>query len=171
MNPWLLTWAPFGDSAKESTPNLIAGVLHNRTSERDVVKFMQFILAGHSAWCPRYKSVRVSELVRFAKRDYPYPVSRGMFPEFCMGSNPMIVARQVFNLKVSYDDDGNDHLEWEENVYPHLDTKRDIPKQINDAMPFPRRHVRFSSITNTITISHAAGATRVKAKRKKVDSI
>jgi hypothetical protein len=152
MNAWLIIWHPLSERIKQTIKSRIAAILPSRTGEDQIQKVLQLLYANYSACSGLSDDIYVSEQVRFAKRDYPAKAIRpGRFPILTCGGNPLLRARQVFNLSVSKDEEGYQVLRWEENVYPTLDPKKDILEQLDAALPFKRKRMMFAARRNIIT--------------------
>src|SRR5262249_46647052 len=134
-------------------------ILPGRTSEKRVEEIILLLHANYFAVAglPN-ESIHMSQQMRFAAGDNPYPVSRNGVGEKACGGNPWLVARRVFDLTV-FNVDGLESMEWEQEEYPTIDPKKPAVDQFIVAMPFPRSHWRFDGKNNTMTRLESQGAT------------
>jgi hypothetical protein len=151
MNPWLVTWEPASNRAKNSVPNRIAAILPNQTSAEDVKRVLYLLLANYHACSGLSNSVYVSEQIRFAKREYPYKAVDLGFDRISCGGNPSLHARRVYDLKLM-EQEGHQILQWEEPIYPILNQSEDPYEQAKKKRPFPRRMLRYYSRDNAVVL-------------------
>jgi hypothetical protein len=150
LNPWLISWRASGERSERTIRNHIAAILPNKTSERDVERTMLLLYANYCA-CPGLSDeLYLWEQIRFARRDYPYKVVQHPFDQMVCGGNPFLEARMVFNLTFSSDEEGNEKLTWEENIYPALKPGVDPVEHIDAARPFKRQQMTYSTQTRKI---------------------
>ena len=99
---WLITWVG------TNTPKTIAAILSARRGERDVATFVERLYAA-----TRHDLSDQMAQARYKKPHVPYParIERGRIN---CGHNPWLYARQVRNMTVEINDDGEEIPNWEE---------------------------------------------------------
>jgi hypothetical protein len=120
INPWLITWE-IVNPANPIPTNLLAAILHNRTSAGHVSRIMRVLY---------YNEGTLMDQVRGADPRYGHQVHSPYRPYegFHIGESPFLWGRHVFNFQVqTFDDDAYDEIAiWEDRDYliPHNELGR-----------------------------------------------
>jgi hypothetical protein len=116
MNPWLITWKVVGEHHR-IPDNLIAAILPNRTSYKDVRRIMYLLYHSYGGY--------ISDQLCFAKRQYGHKICHTpMVKKYRLGSNPCLHAQQVFNFQLRYEDDGDEVATWNEHNFDPIEMQQ-----------------------------------------------